>query len=279
MSVAGGLHRAFDVAEAAGCDCLQVFVKNQRQWNARPLTDADVEAWREAARRTGIEPVVAHATYLINLASPDDAAWRKSVDAMAAELLRCEQLGIGGLVVHPGAHMGSGESAACRRVGAAVRELLQRLGDAAVRPLLEITAGQGTCIGHRFEHLGDILAACDASPRVGVCFDTCHAFAAGYRFDEDESYAETFAAFDRHIGLARLACFHLNDSLRECGSRVDRHTHVGQGHVGRGAFRRIVNDRRFVDVPMILETPKGTDARGRDLDRVNLACLRHMRTK
>lgn len=276
MSVAGGLHNAFDIAAAAGCDCLQVFVKNQRQWNARPLREDEIATWRAAAARTRIGPVIAHATYLINLASPDDGLWRKSTAAFLAELQRCELLGIEALVVHPGAHLGSGEIVGCRRVAAALDEILDRIGPVRVRPALEITAGQGTCIGHRFEHIRDIIADCRARDRIAVCFDTCHALAAGYRFDTDESYAETFVAFERVIGLQRLAYFHLNDSAKPLGSRVDRHTHIGAGHVGRAAFRRIVTDPRFEQVPMILETPKGTDDRGRDYDRLNLARLRRM---
>ncbi len=276
MSIAGGMHNAFDIAVAAGCDCLQVFVKNQRQWNARALNDDELATWHATATRTKITPVVAHATYLINLASPDDANRRKSIDAYLVELQRCEQLGIESLVVHPGAHMGAGETIACRRVAEALNEILDRLGSARVRPTLEITAGQGSCIGHRFEHLGDIIGAVKSPDRIAVCFDTCHALAAGYQFDTDETYAETFTAFDRTIGFKKLACFHLNDSQKPLGSRVDRHTHIGEGHVGQDAFRRIVTDPRLATVPMILETPKGEDSRGRDFDRLNLERLRKM---
>lgn len=276
MSIAGGMHNAFDIAVAAGCDCLQVFVKNQRQWNARPLNDDEIATWHATASRTKITPVVAHATYLINLASPDNAIRRKSIDAYLVELQRCEQLGIESLVVHPGAHMGAGEASACRRVADAIDEILDRLGPARVRPTLEITAGQGSCIGHRFEHLADIIGATKSPDRVAVCFDTCHALAAGYQFDTDETYPETFSAFDRTIGLKKLVCFHLNDSQKPLGSRVDRHTHIGEGHVGCDAFRRIVTDPRLAGVPMILETPKGEDTRGRDFDRLNLERLRRM---
>lgn len=303
MSVAGGLHNAFDIAADAGCDCVQVFVKNQRQWAARPLTDEDLIAWQAAARRTGIAPVVAHATYLINLASPDDALWHRSIDAYVIELDRCAALGVAGLVVHPGAHLSAGEAAGCRRVADALRITLDRTAGLNVAELgasptgggaepidgytgraarrspqiwLEVTAGQGSCLGHRFEHLRDMIDAAGADERIGVCFDTCHALAAGYRFDTAQSFVDTFGAFDRILGLHRLRCFHLNDSQREAGSRVDRHTHIGRGHVGRGAFRLIVNDARFRSLPMILETPKGEDARGRDYDRLNLAALRRM---
>ncbi len=276
MSIAGGLHLAFDIAERAGCDCLQVFVKNQRQWAAKPLGDDEIMSWRAAEQRTGIGPVVAHATYLINLASPDDANRKKSIDAYLAELQRCEQLGITALVVHPGAHLGQGEAVGCRKIADALDQILDRLGPTRVRPALEITAGQGSSLGHRFEHIRDMIADCKAGDRLAVCFDTCHALAAGYRFDTDESYAETFDAFDQIVGLDRLACFHLNDSAKPLGSRVDRHTHIGQGHVGAEAFRRIVTDPRLVNVPMILETPKGEDDRGRDHDRLNLAALRYL---
>jgi len=274
MSIAGGLHLAFDIAERAGCDCLQVFVKNQRQWDAKPLVDAEIESWRAAEKRTGIGPVVAHATYLINLASPDPANRRKSIDAYLAELQRCEQLGITALVVHPGAHLGEGDSVGCRKVADALDQILDRLGPTRVRPALEITAGQGSSLGHRFEHIRDMIADCKAGDRLAVCFDTCHALAAGYRFDTDETYAETIDAFDRTIGLNRLACFHLNDSAKPLGSRVDRHTHIGQGCVGADAFRRIVTDSRLTQFPMILETPKGEDEHGQDHDRLNLALLR-----
>lgn len=276
LSVAGGLHNAFTEAVRVGCDSLQVFVKNQRQWAAAPLRDEAVAEWRRAASACQVTPVVAHASYLINLASPDDALWEKSIAAYADELRRCGQLGIRGLIVHPGAHLGSGEAAGCRRIAAAVERVLDACAGAGADPWLEITAGQGSSLGRRFEELRDVLAALRRPQCVGVCFDTCHALAAGYRFDTDETYAVTFAAFDRCIGLAKLCCFHLNDSQRELGSRVDRHTHIGKGHVGRGAFQRIVNDPRFAEVPMILETPKGTDPRGRDYDRINLGLLRRM---
>lgn len=276
MSVAGGLHTAFERAFAAGCDVMQVFVKNQRQWRARPLADADLAAWRQAREESDIHTVIAHDTYLINLAAPDDANWRKSVAAFRDEIMRCEQLEIAGLVAHPGGHCGSGEAAGICRIVRALDQVHAETRGFRVRTLLEITAGQGSSIGHRFEHLAAIIDRVREPERVGVCFDTCHAFAAGYELRTAEGYAATLEAFDRLVGLEKLVCFHVNDSLKPLGSRVDRHAGIGRGHLGRSAFRHLVNDRRFLGRPMLLETPKGLDARGRDLDRVNLATLRRL---
>ena len=279
MSIAGGLHLAFERAVEVGCDCFQIFVKNQRQWNAPPLTDEAVELWENARRETGIGPVVAHATYLINLASPDKSLWQRSINAYTDELRRCERLGILGLVVHPGSHVGHGEDWGVRRVAEALTIVHDRTAGFATRTILETTAGQGTSVGCRFEHLAGIIAHTASSDRIAICADTCHLFAAGYDLTTDEGYAQTFDAFDRIIGLDRLLCFHLNDSKQPLGSNVDRHEHIGKGHLGRSAFKRLVNDKRFLGRPMILETPKETDARGRDMDRVNLASLRKMVAK
>jgi len=276
MSIAGGLHRAFDEAVRVGCDCMQVFVKNQRQWRSTPLTDEAVRLWREAAQRSGINPVVAHDTYLINLASPDDALWHRSIDAFVEELTRCEQLGIRCLVTHPGSHVGAGESHGLRRVARAFDVIHRRTRGIHVRTLLETTAGQGTSLGHRFEHLAEILGSVREPERLGVCVDTCHVFAAGYELRSPDGYEATMRELDRLIGLDRVGCLHVNDSQRERGSRVDRHAHIGRGKLGRAAFRNVVTDPRFLGLPMILETPKGMDARGRNLDRVNLATLRRL---
>jgi deoxyribonuclease-4 len=276
VSIAGGLHNAFAEAGRVGCDCMQVFVKNQRQWRARPLTDEDVRLWNDAAANAAIAPVVAHDTYLINLASPDDALWKRSIEAFVDELIRCEQLGIPHLVTHPGSHVGAGEAYGLRRVVRAINEIHRRTRGLRVRALLETTAGQGTSLGHRFEHLAAILARVREGERVGVCVDTCHVFAAGYDLVSPEGYETTMAELDRLVGLSLIRCFHVNDSQRGRGSRVDRHEHIGKGRLGRAAFRHLVNDPRFGGLPMILETPKGKDARGRDLDRVNLATLRRL---
>lgn len=276
MSIAGGAHAAFRRAVEVGCDCFQVFVKNQRQWSAPVLTVEAVRLWEAARSRTGLGPVVAHATYLINLASPDRALWRRSIHSYTDELRRCERLGIVGLVVHPGSHNGRGEGWGIRRIAAALNVIHARTEGSRTRTVLETTAGQGTGIGWRFEHLAGIISQTDAPHRIAVCVDTCHLFAAGYDLTTDAGYAETFQAFDRIIGLDRLLCFHMNDSKKPLGSRVDRHEHIDKGRLGRSAFRRLVNDPRFLGRPMILETPKGADTRGRDFDRVNLRFIRSL---
>ncbi len=274
MSIAGGLHLAFERAAAVGCDCFQIFVKNQRQWRVDPLEPDQIRAWRQARRATRVKTVIAHGSYLINLACPDEALWEKSIAAVVDELDRCEQLNIGWLVIHPGAHLGRDESWGLRRIARAVNITIRRTRGYQVRVTLETTAGQGTNLGYRFEQLAAIMMRIREPERVAVCLDTSHVFAAGYNLSSTEGYAATFADFDKYIGRDKLACIHVNDSLKPCGERIDRHEHIGKGQIGSKAFRRLVNDPHLRGCPMILETPKGQDARGRDLDRVNLARLR-----
>ncbi len=274
MSIAGGLEQAFGRALAAGCGVLQIFTKSNSQWRAKPLTEEDVQLFARTRAESGIARVVAHDCYLINLASPDPALWRKSHDAFAEEVERCERLGLQGLVMHPGAHMGAGEEAGLARIATALDEVHRRCPGYATRILLETTAGQGTSLGWRFEHLAGILMRVRESERIGVCLDTCHVFAAGYELRTEAGYRATMREFDRVVGLGRIEAFHVNDSKREFGSRVDRHEHVGRGKIGRAGFRWLMNDRRFRDVPMILETPKEDD-----MDRVNLAVLRGLRQR
>jgi deoxyribonuclease-4 len=276
MSIAGGLHNAFERGTEVGCDCMQVFVKNQRQWKAPPLTDEAVRLWHATATETPIGPVIAHDSYLINLGSPDEAGWRRSIDAFVDELERCERLAIPGLVMHPGSHLGEGETWCLKRIARALDTIHGRTRGFSVRTLLETTAGQGTSVGYRFEHLGGIIARVKAPERLALCVDTCHVFAAGYDLTTEAGYAETMAALDEQVGPDRIACFHLNDSKRPLGSRVDRHEHIGKGRLGSAAFRRLVTDERFLGLPMILETPKGEDDRGRDFDKLALARLRRM---
>ncbi|HRX86998.1 MAG TPA: deoxyribonuclease IV [Phycisphaerae bacterium] len=274
LSIAGGLHLALERAQAVGCDCLQVFVKNQKQWVGKPLTDEDVRLFRRAQRETGIKPVVAHASYLINLGSPDDAMWNRGIAAVVDELQRCEALGIRGLVLHPGAHMGEGEEAGLTRIAAGLDDVHRRAPGLAAKVLLETTAGQGTALGWRVEHLGSILQRVAAPDRLGVCLDTCHLFAAGYDLRDAAACDQLVGALKRHVTLRRVACIHVNDSKTPLASRVDRHTHIGDGHIGADGFRNILRDTRLARAPRILETPKGENDQGEDFDAVNLRTLR-----
>lgn len=278
MSIAGGMPHAVERARSVGATALQVFVKSSSQWAARPFAEGEVDAFRIAARDAGIAGhVVAHASYLINLASVDDALWERSVEALAVEVERCSALGIPGLVVHPGSPKDAGVEAGIDRVARGLDRVLSARGAAArrrsgVRVLLETTAGQGATLGRTFEELAAILNRARTVERIGVCFDTCHALAAGYEFRTEAGYRSTFRALDRALGLDRLLAMHLNDSKFDLGSRKDRHEHIGRGTVGLPAFARIVNDRRFSDIPMVLETPK--DEKTLAEDRENLGRLR-----
>ena len=275
MSIAGGCDRAVRAAGAVGFETVQLFTKNNNQWKAPPLSDLHVATFRAALLETGIVDPVAHTSYLINLASPDDTLWEKSIEALAVEAQRCEVLGIPDLVVHPGAHMGEGEEAGVVRIARALDQVHRRTKGLRVLIDLETTAGQGTNLGYRFEHLRDILDRVEQSERLGVCVDTCHIFAAGYSLATPGEYDETIDRLDRAVGLKRVRAWHLNDSCRECGSRVDRHAGIGAGYMGLKPFRHLVNDLRFRDLPMILETPKGID-QGEDLDERNLKTLRRL---
>jgi deoxyribonuclease-4 len=272
MSIAGGIHNAFAHGERAGCRTLQIFLKNNSQWRARELTDEDRDLYLEAERRSGIGPIVAHASYLINLASPVEALYAQSTAALVEELRRADFLGVPWLILHPGAHMGAGCEAGIARVAGALNRALDAV-PRAVGILLENTAGQGSCLGHRFEHLAAIAERIREQDRLGVCFDTCHAFAAGYDIRTRRGYLRTFREFDRLVGVERIRAFHVNDCKRELGCRVDRHAHIGKGRIGLEAFRSLVNDPRFARVPKILETPKGKDLVE---DRMNLATLRRL---
>jgi deoxyribonuclease IV len=240
-----------------------------------PLTEAHTSAFRDAMSETGITLAVVHNSYLINLGSPDDILWNKSIDAMTVEVERCQALGIHELVTHPGAHVGQGDSAGLTRIAAALDIIHHRTRGTSVRIDLETTAGQGTCLGHRFEHLGAIVGQVAEPERLGICVDSCHIFAAGYSMSTAGEYDGMMDELDRAVGIDRVQVWHLNDSRRELGSRVDRHAGIGRGHLGLEPFRRIVRDARFRSIPMILETPKGTED-GADLDAVNLNVLRQL---
>jgi deoxyribonuclease-4 len=273
MSIAGGCPNALLAAQAHGCDSVQLFTKSSNQWAARELSADEVRTFRRTLRQTRLRYPMAHDSYLINLASPDEGLYRRSVEAFVIELQRAERLGLRYLVTHPGAHMGSGEEAGLARVAAALDEVHGRCPRFRVKVLLETTAGQGTTLGHRFEHLARILSLVAEPGRLGVCFDTCHVFAAGYALAPQAEYEQTMREFDRVLGLRRLRAFHVNDSLKPRGSRLDRHAHIGQGELGLEPFRLLVNDTRFRRRPMILETPKA-DQDGQDMDAVNLSVLR-----
>jgi deoxyribonuclease-4 len=273
LSIAGGYHRALLAAQSFACEAVQLFTKNSNQWRARELIDQEVSTFQETLRKTRVRILLAHDSYLINMASPDETLYRRSVEAFVIEMQRAERLGLTYLVTHPGAHVGSGEESGLERFAGALDEVHRRCAKYRVRILLETTAGQGSCLGYRFDHLARILALVAEPERLGICLDTCHVFAAGYGLAPKAAYQATMRDFDRVIGLDRLRAFHLNDSLKPAGSRVDRHAHIGQGCLGLEPFRLLVNDPRFRDRPMVLETPKEETAAG-PMDAINLQTLR-----
>ena len=275
QSIAGGYYKAVELAHATGCDCVQVFTKNNNQWRAKPLTEDDAARFRAALAQHGVSHPIAHDSYLINLASPDDALWNKSLDAFVHELFRAEHLGIPYVVTHPGAFTSSSEQAGLARVAAALDEVHRQTPGLAVQTLLETTAGQGSCLGWRFEHLAAILDALADPDRVNICVDTCHVFAAGYPLSTPRDYRATMRALAGTVGLDRVKAFHLNDSKQGLGSRVDRHAHIGRGKLGLEAFRLLLADRRFRKIPMYLETPKEQE-NGVEMDVVNLQTLRSL---
>jgi deoxyribonuclease-4 len=272
QSIAGGYEKAVQRATERTCAVLQIFTKNTNQWRAKPITPQDAGRFQSALAQAGITCPLAHDSYLINLASPDPELWRKSIDAMIVELLRAEALGIPWVVTHPGSHTTGSAAEGLRRVVRALDEVFAQTRDKRVGCLLETTAGQGTALGWRFEHLAEILSGAKDPQRLGVCFDTCHVFAAGYGLATRQQYYATMRRFDRVVGIAQIRAFHLNDSRRERGSRVDRHAHIGRGQIGLEAFRCLLRDRRFRNVPMCLETPKGQEG-GIDFDVTNLQTL------
>jgi deoxyribonuclease-4 len=273
LSIAGGMHLAIVEAQRLQFGTVQVFTKNQQQWKTKPLDPAAVELWKSHLGTAAFEHTVSHDSYLINLASPDETLWRKSIDLFAEELRRCEQLGIGYLVTHPGAHVGSGEEAGLGRIVAALDILSDNVDAPNVVTCLEITAGQGSCLGCKLEHLAEIIAGVRQPEKLGVCLDTAHLFAAGYDF-RGRRYAAFRRELDRTVGVDRVKVLHLNDSKRELGSRVDRHEHIGHGQIGLEGFKPFVRDAAFANVPKILETPKAKHEDGRDWDTVNLETLR-----
>ncbi|MPY88498.1 MAG: deoxyribonuclease IV [Luteitalea sp.] len=276
LSISGGFPRAVDRAQAAHCEALQVFTKSVGQWRARVLAADEVRMFRARVDEVRLAAVVGHTSYLINIAAADPMLRARSVEALAEELDRAEALGLFGLVMHPGSHVR--EQQGLRLIARALAQLLRARPRGRTMILLEHTAGQGTNLGHRFEHLATVLEYLNGSSRVGVCLDTCHLLAAGYDIGRERGYRETFRTFDRLVGLDRIRIFHLNDSVKPRGSRIDRHAHIGQGCIGIEAFRRLLNDRRFARLPMVIETakhprlPRGATVD--PLDAMNLATLR-----
>jgi len=273
MSIAGGAFNAFISGKEVGCATIQIFTKNNNQWNAKPLSEAEIAEFKAKQKETGIKPVVAHNSYLINAASPDKALSQKSKEAMLIELQRCEQLGVPVLVMHPGSHVGTGEKEGIKRIAEAIDWLHDQTKDCQVQIALETTAGQGSHLGYRFEQLAEIIDLTEDKIRLAICLDTCHIFAAGYDIRSKTGYEKTLAEFDKIIGLKRLKAIHFNDSVKDFGSRVDRHAHIGQGKIGQAGFGFFMNDKRLENIPKLLETPKDKEGK---FDRMNLATLRKL---
>ncbi len=273
MSVAGGVSKALERGQSIGCDTIQIFTRNNNRWVSKPLDPDEIERFHQQVKATGIWPVFSHAAYLINLASPRDDLWEKSIEAFIDELVRAEKLRLLGVVLHPGSHMGEGEEVGIARIAAALDRCHEATEGFRTLTLLEVTAGTGDHLGYRFEQLAEIRARVKHPDRIAFCFDTCHAFAAGYDFRTREGYEAVMEEFDRVLGLERLKAFHFNDSKHPFASRKDRHEHIGHGYIGLDGFRWIVNDPRFQQVPMVLETPKSKDMHE---DVENLRVLRSL---
>ena len=273
MSIAGGAFNALISGKEVGCATIQIFTKNNNRWNAKPLTETEITEFKAKQKETGIKPVVAHNSYLINTASPDKALSQKSKEAMLIEMQRCEQLGVPVLVMHPGSHVGTGEKEGIKRIAEAIDWLHEKTKEYQVQIALETTAGQGSHLGYRFEQLAEIIDLTGDKTRLAICLDTCHIFAAGYDIRTEQGYEKTMAEFDQIIGLKRLKAIHFNDSVKDFGSRVDRHAHIGQGKTGQAGFGFFMNDQRLENIPKLLETPKDKEGK---FDRMNLATLRKL---
>ncbi|GIX44808.1 MAG: deoxyribonuclease IV [Candidatus Hydrogenedentota bacterium] len=274
VSAAGGPVKALERAEQCGCTAMQIFVKGNTRWDFPPLDEAEAAEFRRRAKHSPVRVTVAHSIYLVNLASANPLLWEKSIEDMVDELVRCELLGLRGLVVHPGAHGALTRDEGIERVATALDEILTRVGRIRCKILLETTAGQGTSLGARLEELHEIRRRVRARSQVGFCVDTCHVFAAGYELRTRDAYERFWAEFDRIVGRKHLHALHLNDSKGDVGAHLDRHAHIGQGKLGLEAFRLIMNDRRLLGIPMVIETPKGPDMQE---DIANLQTLRSLR--
>jgi deoxyribonuclease-4 len=276
MSIAGGLYHALERGHELGCGAVQIFLKNQRQWAAKPLTSDEVRMFSAVRRTTAIRHVFAHSSYLINLGNPNTALWAQAVAAFADELERAEALGLSCVVIHPGSHMGAGLEAGLGRVTAALDESLARTAGYRVKIALENTAGAGNSIGRTFGELATLIERAARPERIGVCVDTCHLFAAGYNLRTETGYRRAMAECEATVGRPRLLAFHLNDAKAPLGSGLDRHENIGRGLLGLAPFRLLLNDRRFAGVPKVLETPKEPEPAA---DLRNLATLRRLRRR
>ncbi len=283
-SIAGGYHKAFEEAQRVGCDCMQIFVTQPRRWptneaqeNGNPINHSDAEQFASVWKQSTIGATIAHTSYLINVASPDDLLWQKSLDALVAEWQRAEKLKLEGLVMHPGAHTKSTPEEGLERVAQAVDAVIKIVKPKYCRLLFENTAGQGSCLGHQIEHLGWLLKAVKKSEHVGVCWDTCHALAAGYDFRTAAGMKAMVAELEQHSVVEHLRAVHINDSKKDCGTRVDRHEHIGHGFIGEAGFKRFLASTAFKNLPMYLETPKEKDeVTGEEWDVINLRTLRSL---
>jgi deoxyribonuclease IV len=271
MSIRGGVRMAIERARSINCTAMQIFVKNNMQWFARPLTREEIRSFLDHAQRGELLSVFGHANYLINLATTNPHFHANSIRALAEELVRADHLELPFLVLHPGAHLGAGEEAGLEKIVSSIDDVFRKIAKVETKIALEVTAGQGSCIGHRFEHLAYIIENVRESERLCVCVDTAHLFAAGYEINNEGSMRKTFREFDRIIGGERLVAIHVNDSKTVCGSRVDRHEHIGKGRIGLDGFRFIMRSPRFRKIPKVLETPKGEDLAE---DVINLKTLR-----
>jgi deoxyribonuclease-4 len=275
LSIAGGLHNALLTAEKLGCETVQVFTKSQKIWACKPLEPGSICEWKDHCKRLKFSQTISHDSYLINLAATNDEFWRKSTELFVEELSRCRRLGIPYLVTHPGSHMGAGEDAGITRIVAALNVIHQTV-PAGVTTCLEVTAGQGTALGYKLEHIAEIISRVKHPRRLGVCLDTAHLFAAGYDF-RGRKYAKFRKELDKTIGANLVKVIHVNDSKKGLGSRVDRHDHIGRGEIGLEGFRPFMRDRTFKNIPKVIETPKeGKSEDGREWDVVNLETLRSL---
>lgn len=259
MSIAGGVHTAVERAMRIGCATMQIFVKNNNRWKDKPMEAEDVATYKELLSKARIGPVMVHDTYLINLCARNKDILERSRATLKDEFDRSAVLGVDYLNLHPGSHLGAGEDEGIKRIAESLNLIHEQIGGTTVKSVLETTAGQGTAVGYKFDHMRKIIERVDNKERMGVCIDTCHIFAAGYDLSSERGYESTFEEFDSIVGLKKLVVFHVNDSKRELGSRVDRHEHIGKGKIGLQGFRMLMNDPRFTDIPKILETPKGPD--------------------